>query len=84
MDQVIQVEHLSKAYGPIKAVNDVSFRVQKGEVFGIVGPNGAGKTTAMELLTGLRQRDHGEVKVLGLDPQNQSPNTFPWVPTLLS
>ena len=72
MEQVIQVEHLSKSYGPIKAVNDISFRVQKGEVFGIVGPNGAGKTTAMELLTGLRHRDQGEVKVLGLDPQNQS------------
>ncbi len=76
MEQVIQVEHLSKAYGPIKAVNDISFRVQKGEVFGIVGPNGAGKTTAMELLTGLRQRDQGEVKVLGLDPQYQSKDLY--------
>jgi ABC-2 type transport system ATP-binding protein len=67
-DSVITVEHLHKAYGKAVAVEDVSFAVRRGEIFGILGPNGAGKTTTVECLQGLRRRDRGRVEVLGLDP----------------
>jgi ABC-2 type transport system ATP-binding protein len=68
---VIRVEHLHKTYGKTIAVNDISFEVQRGEIFGIVGPNGAGKTTTVECLVGLRKPDGGTLSVLGLDPQTQ-------------
>lgn len=66
---VIEVERLHKRYGETVAVEDVSFTVERGEIFGILGPNGAGKTTTVECLQGLRTFDRGEVRVLGLDPQ---------------
>ena len=65
---VVEVRELRKAYGPVVAVDDISFSVAENEVFGLVGPNGAGKTTTIECLEGLRDRDGGEVSVLGLDP----------------
>lgn len=65
---VVEVRELRKAYGPIVAVDGISFSVAENEVFGLVGPNGAGKTTTIECLEGLRDRDAGEVSVLGLDP----------------
>jgi len=64
----IEVSSLKKCYGDLKAVDGISFTVNKGEVFGLLGPNGAGKTTTIEILEGLRQKDGGDVKVLGLDP----------------
>ena len=64
----IEVASLQKNYGSLKAVDNISFSVKQGEVFGLLGPNGAGKTTTIEIMEGLRQRDGGEVKVLGLDP----------------
>ncbi|MGD0450806.1 MAG: ABC transporter ATP-binding protein [Candidatus Bathyarchaeia archaeon] len=64
----IEVSSLKKYYGNLKAVDDISFQVNQGEVFGLLGPNGAGKTTTIEILEGLREKDGGEVKVLGLDP----------------
>lgn len=64
----IEVSNLKKYYGDIKAVDGVSFTVNEGEVFGLLGPNGAGKTTAIEIMEGLRKRDEGTIKVLGLDP----------------
>jgi ABC-2 type transport system ATP-binding protein len=64
----IEVESLKKYYGEIKAVDGISLKVNKGEVFGLLGPNGAGKTTAIEIMEGLRERDGGDVKVLGFDP----------------
>jgi ABC-2 type transport system ATP-binding protein len=66
---VIEVEHLHKRYGDLVAVDDLSFTVERGEIFGILGPNGAGKTTTMEIVEGLRTPDRGRVRVLGLDPQ---------------
>jgi ABC-2 type transport system ATP-binding protein len=66
---VIEVEHLSKRYGDTVAVADVSFGVEKGEIFGILGPNGAGKTTTVECIEGLRSFDDGSVRVLGLEPR---------------
>jgi ABC-2 type transport system ATP-binding protein len=65
---VIEVEHLSKRYRDVVAVDDVSFTVERGEIFGILGPNGAGKTTTVEIIEGLRTADGGSVRVLGLDP----------------
>jgi ABC-2 type transport system ATP-binding protein len=64
----LEVSFLKKYYGPIKAVDGISFSVNQGEVFGLLGPNGAGKTTAIEIMEGLRKKDEGDVKVLGLDP----------------
>jgi ABC-2 type transport system ATP-binding protein len=64
----IEVSALKKCYGDLKAVDGISFTVNKGEVFGLLGPNGAGKTTTIEILEGLREKDGGDVKVLGLDP----------------
>src|SRR5271157_38073 len=64
----IEVSNLKKCYGSLKAVDGTSFQVNNGEVFGLLGPNGAGKTTTIEILEGLRERDGGDVKVLGFDP----------------
>jgi ABC-2 type transport system ATP-binding protein len=72
MAAVIEVRGLRKSYGDVEAVRGIDFEVQEGEVFGLLGPNGAGKTTTVEILEGIRQRTAGEVRVLGLDPANQS------------
>jgi ABC-2 type transport system ATP-binding protein len=66
---IITVDGLRKSYGPVTAVDGVSFTVAEGEIFGIIGPNGAGKTTTVECLSGLRVPDSGAIRVLGLDPQ---------------
>jgi ABC-2 type transport system ATP-binding protein len=73
MESVIQVENLRKRYGPTVAVDDISFAVKPGEIFGILGPNGAGKSTTVESLIGLRQPDQGHLRVLGMDPQKDRP-----------
>jgi ABC-2 type transport system ATP-binding protein len=65
----IVVEHLHKRYGPKVAVDDVSLRVDPGEIFGILGTNGAGKTTTVEMIAGLRRPGRGAVSLLGLDPR---------------
>lgn len=62
----IVVNHLSKNYGAQKAVNDISFRIQKGEIVGFLGPNGAGKSTTMKMITGYLQPDAGSIEVCGL------------------
>jgi ABC-2 type transport system ATP-binding protein len=64
----IDVNGLRKTYGSVKAVDDLSFTVERGEVFALLGPNGAGKTTTVEILEGHRRRDAGTVSVLGFDP----------------
>ena len=69
---VISVDHLRKTYGHIVAVDDLTFEVREGEIFGLLGPNGAGKTTAVECIQGLRRPDGGEIRVLGLDPQTEA------------
>jgi ABC-2 type transport system ATP-binding protein len=65
----VEIAHLRKAYGPLVAVDDVSFSVAEGEIFGILGPNGAGKTTTVECAIGLRSPDSGTIRLLGLDPR---------------
>jgi ABC-2 type transport system ATP-binding protein len=67
-DSVISVCNLGKRYGATVAVEDVSFTVERGEIFGLIGPNGAGKTTTMECVEGLRTADRGTISVLGLNP----------------
>ena len=68
MRPVIQVSAIRKTYGSTVAVDEVSFEVNDGEIFGLIGPNGAGKTTTMECIEGLRTPDRGAISVLGLDP----------------
>ena len=65
----VEIAHLRKTYGAVAAVDDVSFSVAEGEIFGILGPNGAGKTTTVECAVGLRSPDSGTIRLMGLDPQ---------------
>jgi len=65
---VVSVRGLTKSYGEFEAVKGIDFELGAGEVFGLLGPNGAGKTTTIEILEGYRERDAGEVEVLGADP----------------
>ena len=67
----LQVEGLTKRYGDLVAVDQVSFAVSRGELFGILGPNGAGKTTTLEIIEGLRRPDAGQITILGLDAVGQ-------------
>jgi gliding motility-associated transport system ATP-binding protein len=64
---MIEVENLTKRYGPTLAVSDISFQVQKGEILGFLGPNGAGKTTTMRIITGFLSASSGRVRVAGFD-----------------
>src|SRR5262245_30513343 len=64
----VRVSALRKAYGRTVAVQDVSFEVQPGEIFGLIGPNGAGQTPPMECVEGIRKADSGTIVVLGMDP----------------
>jgi ABC-2 type transport system ATP-binding protein len=68
----VSVRSLAKSYGDKQAVSDVSFEVEKGEVFALLGPNGAGKTTTIEILEGFRDRSGGEVSTLGVDPAQRA------------
>jgi len=67
MKNVIEVKNLTKKYGKLTAVDNVSFEVRKGEIFGLLGENGAGKTTTLEIIEGLRKPTGGDVKILGMD-----------------
>lgn len=69
---MIEVEHLTKSYGAARAVNDISFKVEKGEILGFLGPNGAGKTTTMRILTGYLPATGGTARIAGFDVFEQS------------
>lgn len=71
METVIEVNNLVKRYGSITAIDDISFSVSRGEIFGILGPNGAGKTTTMEIIEGLQKPTSGSTLVLGIDTQRE-------------
>jgi ABC-2 type transport system ATP-binding protein len=78
---IIQVDGIRKTYGQTVAVDDVSFEVLEGEIFGLIGPNGAGKTTTMECVEGFRAPDRGAISVLSLDPIRDAPRVctaFVW------
>ncbi|MGM0420868.1 MAG: ABC transporter ATP-binding protein [Bacillota bacterium] len=66
----IEVNNLCKYFADVKAINGISFTVEEGKIFGLLGPNGAGKSTTIETLVGLHSRESGEIKILGLDPEN--------------
>jgi ABC-2 type transport system ATP-binding protein len=70
VNPVLSVRGLTKSYGDFEALKGIDFELYPGDVFGLLGPNGAGKTTTVEILEGYRQRDGGEVAVLGADPAN--------------
>lgn len=70
MEKVIEVKKLVKNYGKLKAVNEISFEVKKGEIFGLLGENGAGKTTTLEIIEGLRKATSGNISMLGHDISN--------------
>lgn len=67
MEKVLVVEGLKKHYGKVKAVDGISFEINKGEVYGFLGPNGAGKTTTLEIIEGLRKAQAGKISIFGLD-----------------
>jgi ABC-2 type transport system ATP-binding protein len=71
MKNVIELEHVTKHYQSFQALDDISFTLQEGEVFGLLGPNGAGKTTTIRMLNGLLPRTSGQVRVFGLDPETR-------------
>lgn len=71
-DPVIEVRDFKKVYGDFVAVDGISFEVQKGEIFGLLGPNGAGKASTLEVLEGLRSRDGGGLRIMGVDPTRES------------
>jgi ABC-2 type transport system ATP-binding protein len=79
----IEVAGLRKGYGNVRAVDDLSFTVGSGEVFGLLGPNGAGKTTTVEILEGYRHPDAGHVRVLDLDPWRDGTRLHPQIGVML-
>ena len=76
METVIKVKNLSRSYAEIKAIQNVSISVYRGEVFGLLGANGAGKSTAIECILGTRKKDSGAVSILGMNPQTDRKTLF--------
>ena len=76
METTVKVEKLCKAYPRVKAAENVSLSIGRGEVFGLLGANGAGKSTVIECILGTRKRDSGKVSILGMDPQRDRKKLF--------
>lgn len=76
MNVAIEAEQLTKGIGGRNIINQLSFTIRKGEVFGLLGPNGAGKTTTIETLLGIKRPDLGSAKILGFDPRKQRREVF--------
>ena len=76
MEATIKVESLSKSYGDIKAIENISISACRGEVFGLLGANGAGKSTAIECILGTKKQDNGDVSILGMNPQTDRKKLF--------
>lgn len=76
MEEVIKVDRLSKTYGKLLAVDNVSLSVQRGTVFGLLGANGAGKSTTIECILGTKQADKGQISILGCNPQKDRRKLF--------
>ena len=76
MQQIIKVEQLSKAYGSLPAVDNISLSVKRGTVYGLLGANGAGKSTTIECILGTKKADSGTVSILGCNPQKYRRHLF--------
>lgn len=76
MQEIMKVEQLTKSYGKLPAVNNVSFSVSRGTVFGLLGANGAGKSTTIECILGTKKADSGHVSVLGMNPRENRKKLF--------
>ncbi len=76
-DPAIVLDSVSKSYGEVRAVDDVTVSIGRGEFFGMLGPNGAGKTTLIEMIEGLRTPDSGTVRVLGMSPTPRNLDLLP-------
>lgn len=76
IDYAVKVSNASRNYGAVKALDNVSIEVNKGEIFGIIGPNGSGKSTLVESIEGLKQLDNGDIKVFNLDPYKQRKEVY--------
>ena len=76
MEDVIKVKNLSKSYGNLKAVDDFTFLVKRGTVFGLLGANGAGKSTTIDCVLGTKKADSGVVSVLGMNPTTNRKELF--------
>lgn len=76
METTIKVEHLSKSYANVKAVDHLNLSICRGEVFGLLGANGAGKSTTIECILGTKKQDSGTVSILGMDPQKERKKLF--------
>jgi ABC-2 type transport system ATP-binding protein len=70
-ESVLEIKNLTKAFGSRNVVSDISFEVQRGEIFGFLGPNGSGKTTTIRMALGIIRPDSGSVSILGHDPDRQ-------------
>lgn len=79
MSTVLKVEHLSKSYNGLLAVNDLSFEVNKGEIFGLLGANGAGKSTSIECILGTKKADTGNISILDMNPITQRKKLFEYI-----
>lgn len=75
-DSIVIISNASRNYGAVQALNNVSFEVKEGEIFGIVGHNGSGKSTLVESIEGLKQLSHGEIKVFNMDPYKQRKDVY--------
>ena len=81
-EYAIEVENLTKRYGVLLAVNDISFNVRNGEVFAFLGPNGAGKTTTVEIIDTIRTPTSGKVRLLGMDVTKKKRDIVPRIGVL--
>jgi ABC-2 type transport system ATP-binding protein len=82
VEHAIEVEHLTKCYGSLVAVNDISFNVRQGELFAFLGPNGAGKTTTVEIVETIRRPTSGKVRLLGMDVTKEKRHIVPRIGVL--
>jgi len=76
MDEILKVEHIRKSYGDLIAVDDFSFTLESGKVFGLLGANGAGKSTVIECILGTKKADSGNVTMLGVNPATNRKKLF--------
>jgi ABC-2 type transport system ATP-binding protein len=79
-DQVLELQGLSRRYGDVVALDDLSFTVREGQMFGFVGPNGAGKTTTMRIVLGVLEPDRGEVRWRGRPVDAETRRRFCYMP----